>query len=991
MRPVRPGALSELLNELLHEPDEIQGSAWDAALEPGAVVGRFELVREIGRGGFGVVYEARDRELGRAVAFKAIRAAGRPEVREDRLLREAEAAARLSHPNIVTLHDVGRSPCGPYLILELLKGQTLAQRLEQGPLPLLEALRIGVEVAKGLAHAHAQGVVHRDLTPGNVFLCDDGNVKVLDLGMSHAFGRRKLEGGTPAYMAPEQCAGAPEDERTDVFALGVILHRMLGNRLPFPQDSRRSVRWSRPAALDIREEPGLGELVSRMLEKDPVRRPRDAAEVLAALGSFERELRRSGSVESQIRVAGPARSRRRIALVAAAAIAACALAAWLGRREARIRWALEEALPQVAELVEQGKYSAAFALAEKVEKVVPGDPRLLKLWPAMSRLVTIETVPEGADVYAREYSAPSGEWRHLGRSPVVAVRLPWVLHRLRIEKKGFAAVEVVPRQPFVEFTRAPVNTDRIPTLRFALDPTDRIPAGMVHVPGGSLALELPGLDHLPPLQIGDFLIDRTEVTNREYKRFVDAGGYRRRELWPQAFVKDGRALSWEEAIALFRDRTGRPGPATWESGDFPEGQGDLPVTGVSWFEAAAFAAFVGKALPNLYQWSRAAGTWAVEQIAPLSNFGETTLARVASHEGVGPYGTYDMAGNAKEWCQNATGSKRYILGGAWDEPSYMFTFADAQSPFARAANFGFRLVKALDDGTALETAEPVSRVMRDFARERPVDAALFQAFKRLYAYDRSPLDARVEATDDSSERWRKEKVSFAAAYGDERVVAYLFTPRHGAPPYQTVVFFPGTSVLFQRSSEELRAMRIVSPVVSSGRALLYPVYKSTYERGDGLSSTYPSPTVSYRDHVIQWAKDVGRSIDFIETRQDLDSRRIAFYGVSWGAKLAPLFAAVDDRIKVGILLGGGLALQPHLPEADPFNFAPYVRQPMLMVNGRYDFLQPVETSQVPLFRLLGPPEKDKRHVIVEAGHLPPNDVVTREVLDWLDRYLGPVR
>src|SRR5262249_2609791 len=160
--------------------------------------------------------------------------------------------------------------------------------------------------------------------------------------------------------------------------------------------------------------------------------------------------------------------------------------------------------------------------------------------------------------------------------------------------------------------------------------------------------------------------------------------------------------------------------------------------------------------------------------------------------------TYDMAGNAKEWCWNASGHERYILGGAFDEPPYMFNMADAQSPFARAANFGFRLVKALDDKTASATFDPVLRLVRNFASERPVSAGLFQVFKRLYAYDAAPLNAKVESTDDASERWHKEKVSFAAAYGNERVVAYLFLPRHSAPPYQTVVFFPGSSAIYQR-------------------------------------------------------------------------------------------------------------------------------------------------------------------------------------------------
>ena len=175
-------------------PDSSDAGAWRPAPGPGTVVGRFEIVRELGRGGFGIVYEALDRELGRSVAFKLLRGSVKPSAREERLLREAEAAARLSHPNIVTLFDVGRCEYGPYLVLELLHGETLAQRLSSRPLALADAVRVAVEVARGLSHAHARGIVHRDLSSGNVFLCDDGHVKLLDLGMAQAFGRRKVDG-----------------------------------------------------------------------------------------------------------------------------------------------------------------------------------------------------------------------------------------------------------------------------------------------------------------------------------------------------------------------------------------------------------------------------------------------------------------------------------------------------------------------------------------------------------------------------------------------------------------------------------------------------------------------------------------------------------------------------------------------------------------------------------------------------------------------------
>jgi serine/threonine protein kinase/tetratricopeptide (TPR) repeat protein len=273
------GVLSTLLAELAREPQADLGDDWDRWLYPGATIGRFELVRELGRGGFGIVWEARDIELRRSVAFKAVRAGELSALKEEALAHEAEAIARLAHPNLVTLYDVGRSAHGPYLVLELLRGQTLAARLDRGPLPLRALLHLATEVARGLAHAHAAGVVHRDLKPANVMLTDDGQVKVLDFGLAHAFGRKRILGGTPAFMAPEQWVDAPEDERTDVFALGVILYLSLSGQLPFDGKSSESDS----PRLEVQDAPEVGELVARMLSRDPIHRPRTGAAVLADL------------------------------------------------------------------------------------------------------------------------------------------------------------------------------------------------------------------------------------------------------------------------------------------------------------------------------------------------------------------------------------------------------------------------------------------------------------------------------------------------------------------------------------------------------------------------------------------------------------------------------------------------------------------------------------------------------------------------------------
>jgi serine/threonine protein kinase len=230
-------------------------------LAPGGRIGRFELLRELGRGGFGIVFEAMDHELRRRVAFKAVRPSARRRVpgSDELLRREAEAVAQLSHPHIVTLFDVGRSEAGPFLVLELLRGETLAARLLRGPLGAREGVRVALAVARALVHAHAAGVLHRDLKPSNVFLTADGGVKVLDFGLAHLFGAGgPARSGTPGYMAPEQLRGEREDARTDVFAVGVLLAEAIG---------ARPHRAASTALL----------LATRLRAEDPADRPQDAA------------------------------------------------------------------------------------------------------------------------------------------------------------------------------------------------------------------------------------------------------------------------------------------------------------------------------------------------------------------------------------------------------------------------------------------------------------------------------------------------------------------------------------------------------------------------------------------------------------------------------------------------------------------------------------------------------------------------------------------
>ena len=170
-----------------------------------------------------------------------------------------------------------------------------------------------------------------------------------------------------------------------------------------------------------------------------------------------------------------------------------------------------------------------------------------------------------------------------------------------------------------------------------------------------------------------------------------------------------------------------------------------------------------------------------------------------------------------------------------------------------------------------------------------------------------------------------------------------------------------------------------------------PIYKGTCERHDELKSDLPDESVFYKDHLIMWRKDIGRSIDYLETRKDIQSDKLGYLGWSWGGFLGGIMPAIEKRIKAIVLNVGGMCMTSALPEVDQINFLPRVTQPVLMLNGKHDMYFPVETSQKPMYNLLGAKEPDKKMIMYESGHLVPRTDFAKETLLWFDHYLGPVR
>jgi predicted esterase len=694
--------------------------------------------------------------------------------------------------------------------------------------------------------------------------------------------------------------------------------------------------------------------------------------------------------------------RRTRLLQAAAAIFALVVVALslLGLQHTSREKQARAMMPQIARLVDAGDFSAAFERAKEVRRYIPDDPLLASLTPLFTATYSIKSDPEGAEVYARRYAADKEDWIHIGRTPLDHVELPRRATRWRFEKAGFEPVEAA--------NSAMANQDAIGTflapkagvLEVKLWPQGQQPADMVFVPGIPAA---GGLSKLPPAKVPSYFIDRYEVTNAQFKEFVDAGGYERRQYWEGLDLrKNGNPLSFDEAMKLFTDTTGRPGPANWELGSFPAGKGDYPVSGISWYEASAYARFRNKVLPSAYHWTHAAAqedeiaASFSASIVPLSNFGTNGPSPVGTFQGIGPHGTYDLFGNVREWVSNPGPAGGWVMGGDWEDPPYAYSYMVAVPLLERSKLTGFRLMKPGSeepDIASLHGAIDGTLGRTNIPDLKPVSDDVFATYQRQFAYRSGPVNASTPQTMSTTDDWIQQRVTIDTGYEGKRMDVILFVPRNAHPPLQPVILFSGLQMfLFPASSKNIEPGFAALPldyIVKSGRILVQPIFEGTFERFKAPINF--DDEVGYAREALAWRWDLGRTIDYLESRTDVDARRIGYIGLSFGASAALPVVATEPRLKAAVFVSGGIPPQNYPPQADPLNFASRITIPTLMINGRYDPNFTVEGNQLPLYRLLGTAAADKRHVLLEYGHgSPPRGDVLRETLGWYDKYLGEV-
>jgi tRNA A-37 threonylcarbamoyl transferase component Bud32 len=424
--------------------------------------GRYLVIDDLGKGGMGHVYRVLDTKIDEEVALKFINAEIAADAKIiERFRNELKFTRKITHRNVCRMFDLSEDGKSLFITMEYIPGEDLGDILrKRGRLPLEKAFPIAQQVCEGLAEVHRLGVVHRDLKPKNIMIDREGNAKIMDFGLARTPHGVKLTEvgqvvGTPAFMSPEQVNGENVDQRSDLFALGIIMFAMLTDKLPFEADTtlalallHKTHRPPNPNSLNPRISKELGQVILKCLEVEKEKRYQTAQELLADL---KRIGKRFDTYAISVPAGAKAKRTRPIAsfpwgkVITVASLMLALTASGLAVRtlikRSRLNAERKLAIQEIDRLIRANDLSSAFQLARQFEKEAPADPRLVALWPRMSSTLSIRTIPPGATVSLKDERSIGMDMQVVGQTPLDNVRVPLSQVRFRIEKEGYVTLE----------------------------------------------------------------------------------------------------------------------------------------------------------------------------------------------------------------------------------------------------------------------------------------------------------------------------------------------------------------------------------------------------------------------------------------------------------------------------------------------------------------------------------------------------------------------
>jgi formylglycine-generating enzyme required for sulfatase activity/AraC-like DNA-binding protein/dienelactone hydrolase len=480
------------------------------------------------------------------------------------------------------------------------------------------------------------------------------------------------------------------------------------------------------------------------------------------------------------------------------------------------------------------------------------------------------------------------------------------------------------------------------------------------------------------LLIKPFYMDRYEVSNKEFKEFVDANGYYREEYWPTKLMHNGTEISFNDVKTSFVDKSNFPSPKNWVQGTYENGKDLFPVSGISWYEASAYAKFRNMSLPSVAEWFYAFDRNRPERALKNANINSYnyTKSRIESNS-VNNNGIFDMAGNVREWVSNniKDDHSKGILGGSFADDTYVPFDFYSQYAWNRSSYNGLRLVKKIEPDNSGEIFYKREK-LRNFYENYRTTEKEWNLMESLYMYDKNKI---------SFESVNTSKVTGQEFYctSSNVISSNMTMPIHhlqanpNVKSKKAIIYFPGSNALYR---DKLNYPTSVTAMVNSGIDVIFPEYLSTYSRKDEMKTDIGNTSMNYRDHLITWVKEVRYAVDYaIENGYEPH-----YFGVSWGGQVGVNILAIEKRFKTGVLFVGGISLDDVREEIQPEKYAARIKTPTLLLNGRYDFYFPYQSSQLPLYNLMDLNDNNKRHVVVDYAHYVPMHIVRDETLEWIN-------
>jgi formylglycine-generating enzyme required for sulfatase activity/predicted esterase len=657
-------------------------------------------------------------------------------------------------------------------------------------------------------------------------------------------------------------------------------------------------------------------------------------------------------------------------------------------------WVNTFMMPQIKNALESDDYVSAWIATNTIDSFAPFFSSTKRLNDEISTVASIKTEQDGVSIYWRPYLQKEFlRWEYLGTTEEKEFRLPNGIVELKFEKEGYETLYLVSANPSLRLENFPIAvTWSLDPIK--LQPKGSVPEGMIYIPGGPFIPAITG-QGVNEVYLHPYYIDKNEITNIQFKEFIDAGGYNNPQFWVEMeIVKEGVTLLLEEAKKLMIDSTGLNGPANWEVGMYLEGQENYPVTGITWYEALAYARFRGNILPPMHHWAKAAyppdeiAAPIAPQLLPNSNFGGKGLNQVGT-QGLGPYGTYDMAGNAREWVWNIFGGVGLSLGGAFSDPVYTSSMQNPLPRFDRSPINGFRTVRLLNPRDMNPFGDPLIRVKpKPLSFYKPMNDEVFKIYSRNFEVGPMDMNAQTIYEDTSNPLWDKERITVELGYNSLKMDILIFKPKESYGKLESIVFYPGAN--YYMTPPDIDEASIgefgLDFIIKSGRAVVWPAIKGSMNR---LNKTTPSSPEEiarlWREGLSHWTVDTYRTLDYLQSRPDFDDDNIFYVGMSHGALFPTHTLLFEKRFKAAILYVGGV-FTGYPPLSDGLNHIPRINTPILMLNGEQDYLVPKISAET-FYNFLGTSQEDKKIVFYDSGHWPlPRNQMIKETLAWVDKY-----